>query len=292
MQVGDPLLGKVLHCSFSAMSMRLLEVPASKSWLTLCWLQNFSSWGTSEGATFPKNVPTSSPHALLATGASRILILDSKCPDSHLYWFTLWSLGSSREGGVWAVVLNVEFQSALSWQSPVDWNALPLHAQPLRSNLSLSGGPGGAGWCGTSAVLGTVSTFKITKLAVCWSENHWLGILLVRNFLVWTCRGNWKGLSVWGLQESIFGDISSEWLFLQFWAHCWEEHGVQAIWHFLVHMKDPTWGFCAWTVFKNAGSHSKSLFTSKNDNILNAVFWVHFFQFSLQAAWHSHRVLN
>lgn len=185
------------------------------------------------------------------------------------------------------------FREHWGGSAPLDCNQVlfPSKTQPLWSSLSLSGGSGSAGRCGTSAVLWTVSTFKITKLAVS-SSDHWLGILLVRNFLVWACKGNSKGLSLWGLPKSAFGDISSKWIFLQFWAHGWEEHVVQAIWQFLVHMKDSTGDFCTWTVFKNTGSHSKYLFSSKNDNILNIVFWVHFFLFSVQAAWHSHRILN
>lgn len=116
MQVGDLLQGEVLLCSFFAMSMILLEVPASNSWLTLYWLENFSSWGTSEGTTFSKNVPISSAHALLAARASRILILNPKCPeDSYIPAGPLeelvhtivsgeqqggWCMGSGAECGV------------------------------------------------------------------------------------------------------------------------------------------------------------------------------------------------
>lgn len=152
MQVGDPLLGEVLHCSFSATSMRLLEVPASNSWLTLCWLQNFSSWGTSEGATFPKNVPTSSPHALLATGASRILVLDSKCPDSHLCWFTL--INGEQQGG-WCVGCGAErgVSKCVELAEPCRLEcSFPPRTTPVIQLLTVWG-PGGPGWCGTSAVL-------------------------------------------------------------------------------------------------------------------------------------------
>lgn len=84
MQVDDFLLGEILLCSFFAISMRLLGVPASNSWLTLCWLENLIPHVLLR-TTFSKNVPTSSPHDLLETGASRILILDPKCPeDSHI----------------------------------------------------------------------------------------------------------------------------------------------------------------------------------------------------------------
>lgn len=138
MQVDDPLLGEVLHWSFSAMNIRLLEVPASNSWWTLCWLGNFIPELLLKELHFPKM----SPHpALLAAGASSDPWSQMPWRLSHLCWkswFTLLSIGNGREGGVWALVLNKEFQSALSWQWPSDCNqdALPLQCttpviQPL-----------------------------------------------------------------------------------------------------------------------------------------------------------------